>query len=105
MKTLLAMILIAGSVAAQDTPRNKPGAAHDVGSGAASIGEGAGKAAGSAAKGAAKGAADLATLHPVGAATAVGGGAATAGKDVAVGSAKGAGKITRGVGKLFRKVL
>jgi hypothetical protein len=105
MKTFLAMILIAGSVVAQDTTKDKPGAAHDMGSGAANIGEGAGKAAGSAAKGTVKGAADLATLHPVGAATAIGGGAASAGKDVAVGSAKGVGKITRGVGKLFKKVL
>lgn len=101
MKTFLAMILIAGSLAAQ----SQPGAGHDMGSGTADIGKGAGKAAGSAAKGAAKGAADLATLHPVGAATAIGGGAASGGKHAAVGGAKGVGKITRGVGKLFKKVL
>jgi len=64
------MILIAGSVVAQDKPAqdkpsDKPGAGHDMGSGAANIGEGAGKAAGSAAKGTVKGAADLATLHPL----------------------------------------
>lgn len=105
MKTFLAMILIAGSVVAQETAKDKPGAAHDMGSGTANIGEGAAKGAGSAAKGAAKGAADLATLHPIDAATSIGGGAASAGKDVAVGSAKGVGKITRGVGKLFKKVL
>jgi hypothetical protein len=104
------MILIAGCVVAQDKPvqhtaKDKPGAAHDMGSGTANIAEGAAKGAGSAAKGTVKGAADLATLHPIDAATAVGGGAASAGKDVAVGSAKGVGKITRGVGKLFKKVL
>jgi hypothetical protein len=58
------MILIAGSIVAQDKPAqdkpsDKPGAAHDVGSGTANIGEGAAKGAGSAARGAAKGAADL----------------------------------------------
>jgi hypothetical protein len=84
MRIFLAMILIACSVAAQDKPaQEKPGGAHDMGSGVANIGKGAAKGAGSAAKGAAKG----------------------AGKDVAVGSAKGVGKITRGVGKLFKKAL
>jgi hypothetical protein len=47
---------------------------------------------------------DLATLHPVNAAASVGKGAVVAGKDVGVGSAKGAGKITRGIGKAFKKL-
>ena len=80
MKTFLAMILIAGSVVAQDKPSDKPGAAHDMGSGTANIGEGAAKGAGSAAKGAAKGAADLATLHPIARRPPLSGGAGDSGK-------------------------
>ncbi len=84
--------------------KHKPGAARDIGSGAGSAGVGAAKGAGDAAKGAAKGTGDLVTLHPVDAATSVGKGAASAGKDVTVGAAKGTGKITRGVGKVFKKI-
>jgi hypothetical protein len=51
-----------------------------------------------------KGAVDLVTLHPINAATSVGKGAAIAGKDVTVGTARGAGKITRGIGKAFKKL-
>ena len=93
--------------ASQSAPQkpSKPGGAGDIGGGAASIGEGAAKGAGHLAEGTAKGAADLVTLHPVSAAASLGGGAASAGKNVAVGSAKGLSKISRGVGKLFKKVL
>lgn len=118
MRIVLAMILFAAAATAQSggdvsqpadiqtsaNKSNKPGAGKDVGGGSANVGEGAAKGTGDLAKGTAKGAADLATLHPVGAATTVAGGAASAGKDVAVGTVKGVGKVTRGVGKLFKKV-
>jgi hypothetical protein len=81
-----------------------PGAAKDIGSGAANVGTGAAKGAGEAAKGVGKGAVDLVTLHPVNAAASVGKGAVVGGKDVGVGTAKGAGKITRGIGKAFKKL-
>lgn len=77
----------------------------DIGSGAGNIGTGVAKGAGSAASGAAKGAVDLATLHPIDAAAAVGGGAVKGGASVAVGTAKGAGKIGKGIGRAFKKVL
>jgi hypothetical protein len=83
---------------------SRPGARHDIGSGAGNIGKGAAKGTGEAAKGVGKGALDLASLHPVNAATSVGKGAASAGKDVTVGTAKGSGKIARGIGKAFRKI-
>jgi hypothetical protein len=126
MKIFLAMILFTATAAAQSvaettqtagaqtsapksesnrTAKPAPGAGKDIGGGAANVGEGAAKGAGDVAKGTAKGAVDLVTLHPIGAATSVAGGAASAGKDVVVGGAKGVGKITRGVGKLFKKVL
>lgn len=116
MKTLLLAILLASVAAPQSavTPTPKaekvekkkakrsPGG--DIGSGAANIGTGAAKGAGNLAKGTAKGAVDLATLHPIDAATSIGGGAVSAGKNVTVGTAKGAGKITRGVGRAIKKV-
>jgi hypothetical protein len=125
MKVILAMILFTATALAQsgvDTNQsadtqasaaksgNKnakptPGAGKDIGGGAANVGEGASKGVGDVAKGTAKGAVDLVTLHPIGAATSVADGAASAGKDVAVGTAKGVGKVGRGVGKLFKKVL
>jgi hypothetical protein len=120
MKTLLLTILLAGAVSAQSVddgnrPRDtqppvakkkaRRSAGGDIGSGAANIGGGAAKGTGNLAKGTARGAADLATLHPIDAGTSVAGGAASAGKNVGVGTAKGAGKITRGVGKVFKKIL
>jgi hypothetical protein len=84
--------------------KHEPGAAREIGAGAGTAGVGVAKGAGDAAKGAAKGAGDLVTLHPVDAATSVGKGAATAGKDVTVGAAKGTGKITRGIGRVFKKL-
>jgi hypothetical protein len=119
MKTLLLTILLAAVACAQSAETQTPAAkvdkaakqkakrspGGDIGSGAANIGTGAAKGAGNLAKGTAKGAVDLATLHPIDAATSVAGGAASAGKDVTVGAAKGAGKITRGVGRVLKKVL
>ena len=84
--------------------KRQPGAAREIGSGAGNIGTGVAKGAGDAAKGAAKGAGDLVTLHPVAAATSVGKGAVGATKDVTVGTAKGAGKITKGVGRAFKRL-
>ena len=81
------------------------GPAKDIGRGAGDVGTGAAKAGGSAAKGTAKGAADVVTLHPIAGATSVGKGAAGAGKDVTVGTVKGTGKVVKGVGKVFKKVL
>lgn len=82
--------------------QTSPGA--DVGHGAGDIGKGTAKGAGAAAKGVGKGAADLATLHPIGAATNVGKGAVVAGKDVGVGAAKGTGKIAKGTGRGIGKI-
>jgi len=121
MKTLLLTILLATVAAAQSAETQTPPAnlakadkpakqkakrspGGDIGSGAANIGTGAAKGAGNLAKGTAKGAVDLATLHPIDAATSVGGGAVSAGKDVTVGTAKGVGKMTRGVGRALKKV-
>jgi hypothetical protein len=119
MKILRLMILLGGVVSAQsgndgsrpeDTQTSaakkkaKRSAGGDIGSGAANIGGGAARGAGNLAKGSARGAADLVTLHPIDAATSVAGGAVSAGKDVTLGTAKGAGKITRGVGRVFKKV-
>jgi hypothetical protein len=84
--------------------KHEPGAAREIGAGAGAIGVGAAKGTGAAAKGAAKGAADLVTLHPIDAGVSVGKGAATAGKDVTVGAAKGTGKITKGIGRVFKKL-
>lgn len=79
-------------------------AGKDFGGGTADIGKGAAKGAGDLAKGTGKGAVDLVTLHPIAGAESIGGGAVSAGKNVTVGTAKGAGKITRGFGRLFKKV-
>src|SRR5271165_5574730 len=107
--SLCSITLLVSSVWAQNAPpaasadtekserRKGPGAAKNIGVGAA-------KGAGDAAKGVGKGAVDLVTLHPINAATAIGKGAASTGKDVTVGTAKGTGKIARGIGKAFKKI-
>lgn len=82
----------------------KPGAVREIGGGAGSAVTGAAKATGDVAKGGGKAAADAVTLHPIDAAGSAGKGVATAGKDVTVGSAKGAGKITKGIGRVFKKI-
>jgi hypothetical protein len=116
MKTLLLTILPAAVAAAQSAETQTPAAkvakqkakrsaGRDIGSGAANIGTGAAKGAENLARGTAKRAVDLATLHPIDAATSVFGGAASAGKDVTVGTVKVAGNITRGVGRVLKKVL
>ena len=79
--------------------------AADLGGGAGDVAGGAAKGAGDAAKGVGKGAADAATLHPLNAAGDVGTGAVKAGKDVTVGSAKGVGKVGKGIGHAFKKIL
>ena len=115
MKTILLTILLAGVAPAQsadtqtapakvDKKKAQRSAGGDIGSDAANVGTGAAKGTGNLAKGTAKGAVDLATLHPIDAATSVGGGAVSAGKDVTVGTAKGVGKMTRGVGRALKKV-
>jgi hypothetical protein len=85
--------------------KREPGAAREIGAGAGAIGTGAAKGTWAAAKGTAKGAADLVTLHPIEAGASIGKGAATAGKDVTVGTAKGTGKISKGIGRVFKKLL
>ena len=98
------------STADQDNPdrqqrkSDKPGAAREIGAGAATVGGGAAKGVGHAAEGGAKAAGDLVTLHPIDAGVAAGKGAAKAGKDVTVGTAKGTGKAVRGVGRAFKKL-
>lgn len=112
MRRLLTGILTSGILLAQAPPqqtdtsarhaKNHKSAKHDVGSGAGDIGKGAAKGAGSAAKGAGKAGVDLATLHPVDAATDVGKGAVGTGKNVGVGAVKGTGKILKGTGKAIK---
>jgi hypothetical protein len=84
--------------------KSQPGAVREIGSGAGTIGTGAAKGAGAVAKGAGKGAADLVTLHPIDASASIGKGAANTGKDVTVGAAKGTGKVTKGIGRVFKKL-
>jgi hypothetical protein len=84
--------------------KHEPGAAREIGAGAATAGTGAAKGAGDVAKGTAKGVGDAVTLHPIDAAGAVGKGAVTGGKDVTAGAAKGTGKIVRGMGRAFKKL-
>jgi len=110
MKTVVLIVALAGAGwarTADNGPAKKPGhsTAGNMGAGAADIGKGAAKGAGHLAKGTAKGVVDAATLHPIDGAAAIAGGAASAGKDVAVGTVKGTGKVARGVGHLFKKIL
>jgi hypothetical protein len=71
-------------------------------SGAGDIGKGVAKGAGGAARATGSAAVDLATLHPVNAATDLGKGAVGTGKGVCVGAVKGTGKIVQGTGKALR---
>ena len=100
----LAQTAPATQPATEPAPRTKPrpSAKHDVGTGAADIGIGTAKGARSAVVGTGKTVVDLATLHPVGAATDLGKGALDTGRNVGVGAAKGTGKILRGTGKAIR---
>jgi hypothetical protein len=86
-------------------PKRHTSAKHEVRSGAGDIGKGAAKGVGSAAKGTGKAAADLATLHPINAATDLGKGAVGTGKNVGVGAVKGTGKIVKGTGKAIKHIL
>jgi hypothetical protein len=85
--------------------KHEKSTAADLGGGAGDIAGGAAKGAGNAAKGVGKGVADAATLHPLNAAGDIGTGAVKAGKDVTVGSAKGVGKVGKGIGHAFKKIL
>src|SRR6266849_7779261 len=84
--------------------KGEPGAVREIGAGGGAIGVGAAKGAGDVAKGTGKGAVDLVTLHPISAGASIGKGAASAGKDVTVGTVKGTGKITKGVGRAFKRL-
>ena len=85
--------------------KGQPGAVREIGAGAGTAGVGAAKGAGDLAKGGGKAVVDAVTLHPINAAGAAGKGAASAGKDVSVGAVKGTGKVAKGVGRLFKKIL
>jgi hypothetical protein len=101
--TVTALMAIAQT--SDSTPRNSrshTSAKHDVGSGAGNLGKGAGKAALSAAKGTGKAAGDLATLHPINAASDLGRGAVGVGKNAGTGAVKGTGKILKGTGKAIK---
>jgi hypothetical protein len=92
---LIALLLcLPGLSSAAPKDKKHTSAKHDVGSGAGDIGKGVGKGAASAAKGTGKAAVDLATLHPINAATDLGKGAA----------AKGTGKILKGTGKAIKHI-
>jgi hypothetical protein len=109
MKLLVFLtILCLGGLADAHPPKEDKkhvSAKRDLGSGAGDIGKGAGKGAASAVKGTGKAAADLATLHPINAATDLGRGAAGAGKNLGVGAVKGSGKILRGTGKALKHII
>jgi hypothetical protein len=64
-----------------------------------------GRAAADVGKGTAGAAADLATLHPIDAATSLGKGGAKAGTHVATGTVKGTAKVGKGIGKGIKKIL
>jgi hypothetical protein len=98
---------VSGAAQADTNKRahTRTSAKHDVGSGAGDIGKGAAKGLGSAATGAGKAAIDLATLHPIGAATDLGNGAVSTGRNVGVGALKGTGKMLRGTGKAIKHLL
>jgi hypothetical protein len=85
--------------------KHEPGVGTEIGSGAGTIGTGVAKGAGNLAKGTAKGGVDLVTLHPLRAGGSVGKGVVIGGKDATVGTAKGTGKIAKGIGKAFKKLL
>ncbi len=85
--------------------KTEPSPGRQIGNGAGNVAGGAGKGAGDLAKGTGKGVVDLVTLHPIDAGTAVGKGAVGAGKDVTVGTAKGTGKMVKGIGRAFKKIL
>ena len=107
MKICLAVVLVAGIALGQTTEskhHKHKSAKHDVGSGAGDIGKGVGKGAGSAAKTAGKTAADVATLHPINAATDLGKGAVVTGGHVGAGAVKGTGKILKGTGKAIKHI-
>jgi hypothetical protein len=104
LQTAALATLLAGCAWSQSEPEKSPGAGHDLASGAGDIGKGTAKGAGHVALGAAKGAGELVTLHPVSAAGSLGKGAAVGGKDIAAGTIKGTAKVSRGVGKLFKKL-
>jgi hypothetical protein len=76
----------------------------EIASGSCTLAKGAAKGVGHVAEGAGKGVADLATLHPIGAATALGSGGVSGGKDIAVGAAKGAGQIAKGIGRGLKHI-
>jgi len=104
--TLIALfVCLAGPSTAAPKDKKHTSAKHDIGSGAGDIGKGVGKGAASAAKGTGKAAADLATLHPINAATDLGKGAAGAGAHLGIGAAKGTGKILKGTGKAIKHIL
>ena len=86
------------------TQRQGRSAGGEMASGAGDIGKGTAKGAGNLAAGTGKGAVDLATLHPIDAATDVGKGGAKAGTHIAVGTVKGTGKIATGVGKGIKHI-
>ena len=69
-------------------------AAKDVGSGAAAIGKGTAGAVG-----------NLATLHPIGAASSLGQGVAKGGTHIAVGAGKGVGKLSKAAGSGLKKLI
>jgi len=111
IRLVVSLLLLVGLAGAQDqststkTARKHASAKRDIGSGAGDIGKGAGKAVGSAAKGTGKAALDLATLHPINAATDLGKGAVGMGKNAGVGAVKGSGKIVRGTAKAIKHLI
>src|SRR5260370_39327615 len=93
------------SQTAEPESKHSPGPAREIGGGAGTVGLGAAKGAGHIGGGAAKGAGDIVTLHPIKGTTNVVKGTAEGGKDVTVGAAKRTGKIVKGIGKKFKKIL
>lgn len=101
---ILLSLALAWSAPAGQKQKHERGPGKEMASGAGNIGTGVAKGAGNLAKGTAKGAGDLVTLHPVDAGASLGKGAVSAGKDAGAGTVKGTGKITKGVGREFKKL-
>jgi hypothetical protein len=83
----------------------QPSAGGDVGSGAADIGKGAAHGALDVGKGTAGAVGNLATGHPVNAATSLGKGVGKGGAHVAIGTGKGVGKMGKGAGIGLKKLM
>ena len=101
---LLGAVLATAAWGATSTYHQRPGAAREIGNGAADIGMGTARGTGILAKDTAYGVGHLVTLHPVKATQSVGRGVGLGVKDVSVGAVKGTGKMGQGIGRGFKHI-